>query len=31
MTMTPSEFDKFLAADVNKWAAVVKSAGIKAD
>ena len=31
MTKTPSEFDKFLAADVNKWAAVVKSAGIKAD
>jgi len=31
MTMTPSEFDKFLVADVNKWAAVVKSAGIKAD
>ncbi len=31
MTMTPGEFDKFLVADVNKWAAVVKSAGIKAD
>jgi tripartite-type tricarboxylate transporter receptor subunit TctC len=29
MIMTPNEFDKFLVADVNKWAAVVKSAGIK--
>jgi tripartite-type tricarboxylate transporter receptor subunit TctC len=31
MLMSPSEFDKFLLADVNKWAAIVKSAGIKAD
>ncbi len=31
MLMSPAEFDKFLLADVNKWAAIVKSAGIKAD
>ena len=31
MLMSPGEFDKFLLADVNKWAAIVKSAGIKAE
>ncbi len=31
MLMSPAEVDKFLLADVNKWAAIVKSAGIKAD
>jgi tripartite-type tricarboxylate transporter receptor subunit TctC len=31
MVMSPGEFDKFLQTDVNKWAAIVKSAGIKAE
>jgi tripartite-type tricarboxylate transporter receptor subunit TctC len=30
MTMSPAEFDKYLRADIEKWAKVVKSAGIKA-
>jgi tripartite-type tricarboxylate transporter receptor subunit TctC len=29
--MTPSEFEKFLRGDIDKWARVVQSAGIKAD
>ena len=31
LVMTPSEFTKYLEADIAKWAAVVKSAGIKPD
>ncbi len=31
MTMTPAEFDKYLNADIAKWANVVKVAGVKAD
>jgi len=29
LKMTPAEFDKYLRADVEKWAQVVKAAGIK--
>jgi tripartite-type tricarboxylate transporter receptor subunit TctC len=31
MIMTPAEFSKFVVADFEKWAKVIKSAGIKAD
>ena len=31
LVMTPSEFTKYLEADISKWAAIVKSAGIKPD
>ncbi len=31
MTMTPAEFDKFIAAETDKWAKVIKSASIKAE
>src|SRR5690349_24001393 len=31
MTMTPAEFDKYLKADIEKWAQVVQVAGIKID
>ena len=31
MAMTPAEFDKYLRSDIEKWANVVKSAGIKAN
>jgi len=27
--MSPAEFEKFIAADVQKWAKVIKFAGIK--
>lgn len=30
MAMTPAEFDKYLRADIDKWAKVIKEAGIKA-
>jgi tripartite-type tricarboxylate transporter receptor subunit TctC len=30
MTMTPAEFDDYLRKDIDKWAAVVKAAGLKA-
>jgi tripartite-type tricarboxylate transporter receptor subunit TctC len=29
MPMTPAEFGKFIAAEVEKWAEVIKFAGIK--
>jgi hypothetical protein len=29
MTMTPAKFDAHLRKDIEKWAGVVKSAGIK--
>jgi tripartite-type tricarboxylate transporter receptor subunit TctC len=29
MSMTPTEFEKYLNADIAKWAKVVKSAGMK--
>jgi tripartite-type tricarboxylate transporter receptor subunit TctC len=29
LVMTPAEFDKYLQSDIEKWANVVKSAGIK--
>jgi tripartite-type tricarboxylate transporter receptor subunit TctC len=29
LKMTPAEFDKYLRADIEKWAQVVKAAGIK--
>ena len=28
--MTPAEFDKYLRADIEKWAKVIQTAGIKA-
>ena len=31
MSMTPGEFEKYLNADIAKWANVVKVAGVKAD
>ena len=31
MIMTPDAFDKYLRADVVKWARVINVAGIKAD
>lgn len=31
LTMTPDEFTKFLRADIEKWAKVVKAAGVKVD
>jgi tripartite-type tricarboxylate transporter receptor subunit TctC len=31
MIKTPAEFGKFVAGDFEKWANVIKSAGIKAD
>ncbi len=31
MTMTPGEFDKYLRADIEKWAQVVKVSGAKAE
>jgi tripartite-type tricarboxylate transporter receptor subunit TctC len=31
MVMTPAEFEKYLNADIAKWANVVKVAGVKAD
>ena len=31
IAMTPAEFDKYLQSDIEKWANVVKSAGIKAN
>jgi tripartite-type tricarboxylate transporter receptor subunit TctC len=31
LVMTPNEFTKYLEADIAKWAAIVKSAGIKPD
>jgi tripartite-type tricarboxylate transporter receptor subunit TctC len=31
MPMTPAEFGKFVAEDFEKWAKVIKTAGIKAD
>ena len=29
MTMTPAEFDAYLRKDIDKWAGVVRSAGLK--
>jgi tripartite-type tricarboxylate transporter receptor subunit TctC len=29
MTMSPAEFDAFLRADIDKWAKVVKTSGVK--
>ena len=29
MSMTPAEFDKYLRADIEKWANVVKVSGVK--
>jgi len=29
MPMTPAEFDKYLRADIEKWANVVKASGLK--
>jgi hypothetical protein len=31
MKMTPPEFEKYLNADIAKWANVVKIAGVKPD
>ena len=31
MPMTPPEFGKFIADETEKWAKVIKFAGIKAD
>jgi tripartite-type tricarboxylate transporter receptor subunit TctC len=31
MVMSPAEFNKYLETDIAKWAAIVKSAGIKPD
>jgi tripartite-type tricarboxylate transporter receptor subunit TctC len=31
MAMTPAEFDKYLRADIEKWAKVVQKSGIKAN
>ena len=29
MVMTPAEFDKYLRDDIEKWAKVIQTAGIK--
>jgi hypothetical protein len=29
--MSPTEFNKYLEADITKWAGIVRSAGIKPD
>jgi tripartite-type tricarboxylate transporter receptor subunit TctC len=29
--MTPAEFEKFMTDDIQKWASVIKFAGIKAE
>jgi tripartite-type tricarboxylate transporter receptor subunit TctC len=29
--MTPSEFGKFIAVEIEKWAKVIRAAGIKAE
>ena len=31
LVMSPAEFDKYLRADIEKWAAVVQKSGIKAN
>ena len=31
MPMTPAEFGKFIAAEIEKWAKVIKFASIKAE
>jgi len=31
LVMTPAEFEKYLHADIEKWAHVVKVSGIKAE
>jgi tripartite-type tricarboxylate transporter receptor subunit TctC len=31
MSMTPAEFEKFIAVETEKWGKVVKLAGLKAD
>jgi tripartite-type tricarboxylate transporter receptor subunit TctC len=31
LVMTPAEFEKYLRADIDKWAQVVKAAGLKAE
>ncbi len=31
MSMSPTEFDQYLSADITKWATIVKAAGIKPD
>jgi tripartite-type tricarboxylate transporter receptor subunit TctC len=31
LVMTPAEFDTYLRKDIEKWAQVVKAAGIKAE
>jgi hypothetical protein len=30
-TMSPAEFGKFIAGEIDKWATVIKTAGIKAE
>jgi tripartite-type tricarboxylate transporter receptor subunit TctC len=31
MPMTPADFGKFIADEIEKWAKVIKFAGVKAD
>jgi len=31
LVMSPAEFDKYLRADIEKWARVVQKSGIKAN
>jgi tripartite-type tricarboxylate transporter receptor subunit TctC len=31
LSMSPTEFNKYLEADITKWAGIVRSAGIKPD